>query len=845
MYYYAKVNENNVCYDVASSATPITNEGYVEITEEQFLTASILDLQWNPDTQEWQEPFFYIGTTDEIDYKGESSLTSKLDSIDEAIEGKADEVHTHSQSDITGLATELSGKANVSDLHSHANKTVLDGITAAKVTEWNSKAEANHNHEQYATTEEINEAISESVYVHPETHSAEIITGLSEVATSGDYNDLTNKPTFPEQYTHPVSHPATMITGLSEVATSGSYKDLSDTPDIPTVPSSLPANGGNADTVDGKHSTDFATANHNHAQSDITGLETALSGKANATHSHTEYASNADVEALETAINGKANASHTHSNYASVEDVANLQTTVNGKADTTHSHTEYSAANHTHSQYASNADVEALETEVSGKADATHTHTGFVTNETYTNGMSGKADTSHTHTLDGITDTSTYVKMTAAERTKLSGVATGANKTVVDSALSATSTNPVQNMVINSALSEKANASHTHTLADVSETTDKKILTATERTKLSGIAEGANKTIVDSALSSTSTNPVQNNVVNTALGNKVDKVSGKGLSTNDYTTAEKTKLAGISEGANAYTHPTTHPASMISGLATVATSGSYNDLSNKPTIPTIPSSLPANGGNADTVDGKHSTDFAPATHTHPMSAVVGLLDVLLTDSEGGVNYNTSSGDMLNVIKGWNKGIFTAYFAGGANGCTNTPKTSESWRCMVHKTGALFGWVLAFGTSGSVFTNYLDNGTWRGWKALFDVNPAPLWGTNGYYMTAGHTVTPTKKLSECQHGWVLIWSDFDKTTATANDKDFCTTVIPKVTPAGATWSNKLFYCDLPRYIGDNTSDIDTERRIIKQIYISDNKIVGHDSNNLDERHDVVLRAVYEY
>lgn len=46
-----------------------------------------------------------------------------------------------------------------------------------------------------------------------------------------------------------------------------------------------------------------------------------------------------------------------------------------------------------------------------------------------------------------------------------------------------------------------------------------------------------------------------------------------------------------------YTHPSTHPASMITGLAKVATSGSYNDLSNKPTIPT---SLPANGGAATT-----------------------------------------------------------------------------------------------------------------------------------------------------------------------------------------------------------------------------------------------------
>lgn len=52
----------------------------------------------------------------------------------------------------------------------------------------------------------------------------------------------------------------------------------------------------------------------------------------------------------------------------------------------------------------------------------------------------------------------------------------------------------------------------------------------------------------------------------TALADKVDKVSGKGLSTEDYTTAEKTK---------------------VNGLATVATSGSYNDLSNTPTIPTV------------------------------------------------------------------------------------------------------------------------------------------------------------------------------------------------------------------------------------------------------------------
>jgi hypothetical protein len=51
--------------------------------------------------------------------------------------------------------------------------------------------------------------------------------------------------------------------------------------------------------------------------------------------------------------------------------------------------------------------------------------------------------------------------------------------------------------------------------------------------------------------------------VQTALDAKVDKVTGKQLSTEDYTTAEKTKLAGIDTGANNYTHPANHPASII------------------------------------------------------------------------------------------------------------------------------------------------------------------------------------------------------------------------------------------------------------------------------------------
>ncbi|MEK4042004.1 hypothetical protein MHH49_31055 [Paenibacillus sp. FSL F4-0122] len=52
-------------------------------------------------------------------------------------------------------------------------------------------------------------------------------------------------------------------------------------------------------------------------------------------------------------------------------------------------------------------------------------------------------------------------------------------------------------------------------------------------------------------------------IIDTAINNKVDKVTGKQLSTNDYTAAEKTKLAGIATGATNYTHPATHPPSII------------------------------------------------------------------------------------------------------------------------------------------------------------------------------------------------------------------------------------------------------------------------------------------
>ena len=102
------------------------------------------------------------------------------------------------------------------------------------------------------------------------------------------------------------------------------------------------------------------------------------------------------------------------------------------------------------------------------------------------------------------------------------------------------------------------------------------LMTAADKEKLDGIEEGATKTTIDSNLSSTSTNPVQNKVINTALSNKVDKVSGKDLSTNDYTTAEKNKLADIAEGAQ------------VNIIESIKVNGTAQTITNKAVDITVP-----------------------------------------------------------------------------------------------------------------------------------------------------------------------------------------------------------------------------------------------------------------
>lgn len=171
--------------------------------------------------------------------------------------------------------------------------------------------------------------------------------------------------------------------------------------------------------------------------------------------------------------------------------------------------------------------------------------------------------------------------MSASDKIKLNGISEGANKTTVDDALSSTSTNPVQNKIINTKLTtmqtdidskvdkdgnkvlstndftttlkNNLNSAYTHsTSAHAPSNAERNTIVTIKR---NGTALTPTDRVVDITVptkTSDLTNDsdfATNSSVDTKLANKVTVVSGKGLSTEDYTSAEKTKLSGIATGA--------------------------------------------------------------------------------------------------------------------------------------------------------------------------------------------------------------------------------------------------------------------------------------------------------
>ena len=276
------------------------------------------------------------------------------------------------------------------------------------------------------------------------------------------------------------------------------------------------------------------------------------------------------------ALEKKSDSTHTHDEYLVVDDIADkadktyVDEQLATKSDSGHAHDEYLVAD----DIVDKATVTYVDEQLAKKSDSTHVHEQYVSKET------GKS-------LSANDFTDEY-------KTKLDGIASGANKITVDSALSDASENPVKNKVVNAAITNlsdskvdkidgyrlistseadklealvlgdsgqveisgkvnadnvegldeklalKSNIGHTHTMSNITDV----VATAAELNYMSGVTSNVQEQI--DGLSE---------YVDSAASNKVDKETGKGLSTNDFTEDYKDKLDSIAEGANNYTLP--------------------------------------------------------------------------------------------------------------------------------------------------------------------------------------------------------------------------------------------------------------------------------------------------
>lgn len=98
-----------------------------------------------------------------------------------------------------------------------------------------------------------------------------------------------------------------------------------------------------------------------------------------------------------------------------------------------------------------------------------------------------------------------------------------------------------------------AAASHTHTKSQISDFPASMIPTAHASTHKTGGSDALTPADIGAAEAAHTHEQADITGLSAALDSKVDKVTGKGLSTEDYTTAEKNKLAGIEAGAQVNT----------------------------------------------------------------------------------------------------------------------------------------------------------------------------------------------------------------------------------------------------------------------------------------------------
>ena len=243
------------------------------------------------------------------------------------------------------------------------------------------------------------------------------------------------------------------------------------------------------------------------------------------------------------------------------------------------------------------------------------------------------------------------------------------------------------------------------------------------------------------------------------VGEKVDKVTGKGLSANDYTTAEKNKLAGIAAGAEVNVQP----------------DWSEADTASDAYIKNKPASMPAKGGESDT------TVKLKTARTINGVAFDGSKNITI---EANTPIKQLTGGSLDDVK-----TFGDYYAGGGNSVTGKPEGVDHFGLRVLRVAS--GYIgQELDVSGRKWTRMYNSGTsaWSSWLEFFTEGHKPAWsditGKPSTFTPAVHSHTksqitdmPTKVSQFTNDAGYLTQADVDTTqNHTHNNKS----VLDKIT-----------------------------------------------------------------
>ena len=496
---------------------------------------------------------------------------------------KAEKSHVHNYSEIedtpnlfSGAYADLTGKPTIPKVISQLE----NDLNFVNITQLNTKADKVHTH-SYNNLEDL------------------------PTLFSGNYNDLINRPTVPSK-TSELTNDSSFTTS-TQLATkadkihthnyndledkptlfSGAYKDLTGKPTIPTLTSEL-ENDSNFTTkayVE-QRITDVATSGeidlsdyvttaqlntkadkvHTHSYEDLTEKPTLFSGKyADLIGKPTIPTKTSDITndsnfVTTSQLNTKADTIHTH-NY---EDLIDKPTLFSGKyADLTEKPTIPTKVSDLENDE-NFATTSQLNSGLNTKANSTHTHSyaeledlptlfsgnyndllnkpkipavvSDLTNDLNfvdTTALATKSDKTHTHSYSSLTDLPTL-------KTRVSDMDDATNYMTITQ--------------ITTELNNKANTSHTHTFDDLNgffydgDTTN--IIIPTKLGQLNNDMNFATKSYVDEQISNIDISA--GNIGDTSLfatksdlNYKVDKIEGKGLSTNDFTDSYRLKLDGL------------------------------------------------------------------------------------------------------------------------------------------------------------------------------------------------------------------------------------------------------------------------------------------------------------